>query len=69
LSKDLDAKRIAYAKAGIREYWVVNLKHRLVKVLRNPIDEDYSEELTFFDGKISPLEFPEIQVLVLQLLG
>lgn len=69
LSKDLDAKRKAYAKAGIREYWVVDLKNRLVKVLRNPIDENYSEEVTLVDGEISPIAFPEIKVLVRQLLS
>lgn len=69
LGKDLDAKRKLYAKAGIREYWVVDLKNRLVKVLRNPMDENYSEELTLLDGEISPIAFPEIKILVRQLLG
>jgi Uma2 family endonuclease len=69
LSKDLDAKRKAYAKAGIREYWVVDLKNHLVKVLRNPIDENYSDEATLLDGEISPIAFPEIKVLVRQLLS
>lgn len=69
LSKDLDAKRKAYAQAGIREYWVVDLKNRLVKVLRNPIDENYSDEVTLLDGEISPIAFPELKVLVRQLLS
>lgn len=69
LSKDLDTKRKAYASSGIREYWVVDLKNRLVKVLRNPIDENYSDEVTLLDGEISPIAFPEIKVLVRQLLS
>jgi Uma2 family endonuclease len=69
LSKDLDAKRKAYAEAGIQEYWVVDLKNRLVKVLRNPINNNYSDEVTLFDGEISPMAFPEIKVLVRLLLS
>lgn len=40
-----------------------------VKVLRNPIDENYSDEVTLLDGEISPIAFPEIKVLVRQLLS
>ncbi len=67
LSKDLDAKRKAYALAGILEYWVVDLKNRLVKILRNPIDGNYSHEVTLQEGEISPLAFPDIKVLVQRL--
>jgi Uma2 family endonuclease len=69
LSKDLDAKRKAYAKAGIIEYWVVDLKNYLVKVLRNPIDGNYSHEVALLDGEICPIMFPEIKVLVRQLFS
>ncbi|BAY86021.1 hypothetical protein NIES267_55270 [Calothrix parasitica NIES-267] len=55
LSKDLDTKRKAYAHAGIQEYWVVDLKNRLVKVFRNPVDGNYIEEITLTDGEISPI--------------
>jgi Uma2 family endonuclease len=64
LSKDLDAKRKLYASSGIREYWVVDLKNRLVKVLRNPIHGNYSDEFTLVDGEITPIAFPEIKILV-----
>ncbi|MGH8001956.1 MAG: Uma2 family endonuclease [Brasilonema sp.] len=69
LSKDLDAKRKTYAYAGIKEYWVVDLKNRLLKVLRNPLDGKYSDEVTLSEGEISPLAFPEIKVLVQRLLN
>jgi Uma2 family endonuclease len=69
LSKDLDAKRKLYAQPGIAEYWVVDLKNRLIKVLRNPIDENYSNEVTLLEREVSPLAFPEIKVLVLRLLN
>lgn len=69
LSKDLDAKRKIYAKAGIREYWIVDLVNRLVKVLRQPIDGNYTDEVTVSNSEVSPLVFPEIKVLVERLLS
>lgn len=68
LSKDLDAKRKTYAAAAIKEYWIVDLKHRQVKIFREPVDGDYRCELTLTDGEISPLAFPEITVSVQRLL-
>ena len=69
LAKDLDTKRKTYAQAGIREYWVVDLKTRLVKVFRDPIEGDYRSELTLQTGEISPLAFPDVKVSVQKLLG
>lgn len=68
LSKDLDTKRKAYACAEIKEYWVVDLKNRLVKVFRNPVDGNYIEEINLTDGEISPIAFEEIKVSVKKLL-
>ena len=64
LSKDFQDKRITYASAGIREYWLVDLKNRQVKVWRNPVNNDYFEELTFTDGFITPMAFPKITVKI-----
>ncbi|MGB3650720.1 MAG: Uma2 family endonuclease [Rivularia sp. (in: cyanobacteria)] len=69
LSKDLDTKRKAYARAGIKEYWVVDLKNRLVKVFRNPVDGNYIEETTLTSGEISPIAFEEIKVSVKRLFN
>jgi Uma2 family endonuclease len=69
LSKDLDAKRKAYAKAEIPEYWIVDLKNRCVKIFRNPHDGNYTSELTLTDGEVSPLAFPDIIVSVSRLLN
>jgi Uma2 family endonuclease len=69
LSKDLEAKRKTYAQAGIREYWVVDLNNRLIKVFRNPIDGNYSNEVTLYEGEVSPLAFPEITVSVQRLFS
>ena len=68
LSKDLEVKRKVYASAEIKEYWIVDLKYRQVKVFREPIAGDYTQETTLTKGEINPLAFPEISVSVRQLL-
>ena len=68
LAKDLDAKRYTYARAGISEYWVVNLKERCVIVLRTFEAGDYQQESVVSDGFLSPLAFPEVQISVWRLL-
>ena len=68
LNKDLETKRQTYAKAEIPEYWIVDFKNRLVKILRNPINGDYQFEVTLSQGEVSPLAFSEIVVSVQRLL-
>lgn len=68
LSKDSENKRITYATVGIPEYWLVDLKNRQVKVWRQPIDRDYQVEITFTNGEVSPLAFPQISVSIPRLL-
>ncbi len=69
LSKDLDAKRKAYALAEIPEYWVVDLKNCLLKIFRNPTDGDYTSEVTLSNGEVNPLAFPNIIISVRRLLN
>lgn len=68
LAKDMDAKRKTYAKEGIQEYWIVDLKNRAVKVLRHPDQGDYQTEDTFTNGMIYPLAFPTVEIAVQSLL-
>jgi Uma2 family endonuclease len=68
LTKDLEIKRKIYAAALIPEYWVVDLKNQQLKVFREPINGDYSRELTLTFGEISPLAFPEIKISIQRLL-
>lgn len=67
LNKDLDAKKKAYAMAGILEYWVVDLQNHLLKVFRNPVNGSYTNEVTLVDGEVSLVSFPEIKIPVKQL--
>ncbi|MDM7461271.1 MAG: Uma2 family endonuclease, partial [bacterium] len=40
LRTDRDIKASLYAHAGIPEYWIVNLKERVVEVYREPVSDD-----------------------------
>jgi Uma2 family endonuclease len=64
LEKDLETKSKIYAKAGIQEYWVVNLKKLHLVVFREPLDEEYTTKFTLTTGTIQPLVFPDIIVAV-----
>jgi len=68
LTKDLEVKSKTYAKAGIREYWVINLKRMELVIFRDPSDEDYREKRTLTDGEVSPLAFAEVSIAVNRLL-
>jgi Uma2 family endonuclease len=68
LAKDKELKRLLYAKAGIIEYWVVNLQDRQVIVHRDPIDGDYRSTQTLTTGSITMLAFPDVSIDVSQLL-
>ncbi|URD53842.1 Uma2 family endonuclease [Chroococcidiopsis sp. CCNUC1] len=69
LNKDLDAKRKTYATTEIQEYWVVDLKHRQLKVFRTPSEGDYTLEETLIAGEISPMTFPDVVISVPLLFG
>jgi len=63
LSYDRRVKVPLYAKAGIREVWVVDVENRLVYVHRNPVKGKYHEALIVKSGDaITPSAFPEMTV-------
>ncbi len=68
LSKDLEIKRKTYAIAGIRDYWVVDLNNRQLRVFRDLADGDYYAETILSSGTVSPLAFPDLAISVQRLL-
>ena len=68
LSKDLDEKKRLYADAGILEYWVVNLRDRVLFVFRQPAMGTYQLEQTLSQGELTPLAFPDLMISVDRLL-
>lgn len=69
LKKDSDLKTAIYAKAGIREYWIVDLSNQQTIVFRNPHKGKYTEEYTIREGTILPIAFADIFVSVERLLS
>ena len=64
LEKDLNIKIKIYAQAGIKEYWVVNLKKRQLVVFTEPQDGDYANKSTYSEGVIYPIAFSKIAINV-----
>ncbi|NET30493.1 MAG: Uma2 family endonuclease [Cyanothece sp. SIO1E1] len=69
LGKDRNEKRKAYASAGIREYWLINLQQIQLEVYRHPQDGDYQNCQVWTAETIQPLAFPEVSIPVKQLLS
>jgi Uma2 family endonuclease len=69
LEKDLETKSKIYAEAGIQEYWIVNLKKLCLVVFRQPLDSEYTTKMTFTEGTIQPLAFPDVSISVSQIIN
>lgn len=65
LKRDLEIKAPAYARSGLGECWILDVKGRCLYVLREPGAEGYGVELRLRDGEaIAPLAFPDCPVKV-----
>jgi Uma2 family endonuclease len=69
LAKDLNTKQQIYARAGILEYWVVNLKASELIVFRGAGANGYDTEDRLNSGSIAPLSFLDIEVEVKRLFS
>jgi Uma2 family endonuclease len=69
LKFDCETKGKAYAQAGITDYWVLDIVKRQLYVFRQPNEEDYQSKVILAEnGIISPLQFPDLQIGVLEIL-
>ena len=69
LEKDLHLKSQIYAREGIPEYWVINLKTRELIVFRDPAGGDYQSQQTMTNGVIYPVCFPDVEIAIASLLS
>ena len=70
LRYDRKTKLRVYAKAGVREYWIVNLIDRCVEVHRSPHELGYRQREVKRSGQDLALEqFPDIVFAVDEMLG
>jgi Uma2 family endonuclease len=62
---DRHEKGLAYARAGIEQYLLVNVENNTIEDYRNPNDDGYGMKQTYKTGdKFSLLAFPKIEVAV-----
>ena len=69
LNIDLERKQFTYARASIREYWVVNVDAQQLIVFRQPSGGRYQIRQTLEAGTLYPLAFPEIEVSAKKIIG
>ena len=69
LRMDRGKKANVYARAGIADYWIVDLNHRCVIVHRQPTGEGYQEVVAYNESEeVALLACPEVPIAVSQLL-
>ena len=70
LRMDQQRKLPTYARMGIQEYWIEDLKNHMLHVYRDPAGNDYKTCFTLPPtDSVSPLAFPDISFKVEDLLG
>ncbi len=70
LAVDRRVKLPLYARAGILETWLVDLRHHRLHVHREPTADGYRVTRTLPRGeRIAPLAFPDREIAVADLLG
>lgn len=58
---DTGAKALIYAEAGVEDYWVVDIPHRVVHVFRDPCDSGIESRQQFSArARVKPLQLPKI---------
>jgi Uma2 family endonuclease len=63
LRYDLQLKAPLYARHGIPEYWVIDLKGRQVRFFRSPESGQYADVTsTGTPGVVAPVALPEVQI-------
>ncbi|MFN8526203.1 MAG: Uma2 family endonuclease [Chloroflexota bacterium] len=67
---DLGTKASLYARSGVVELWVVNLKEESLVVHRKPTDHGYSDVTVLRSGdRVAPIALPDLTIDVAELLG
>lgn len=70
LYEDRREKMILYARAGIPEYWIVNIPDLQFEILRGPSDSGYTERQVLKIGDhAASLAFPDLQIPVAEAFG
>ncbi|MGK7881259.1 MAG: Uma2 family endonuclease [Crocosphaera sp.] len=62
LKKDLEQKIITYARNGIPEYWVIDLKNKKLIVHTQIKNSRYSQITEYLSGKITSQAFTDLEI-------
>ena len=62
LQKDLEEKIITYARNGILEYWVIDLRNKKLIVHTQPTNGIYLQVVEYRSGAIAPQAFTDIEI-------
>ena len=57
-----------YVNEGIQDYWVVNLKRRVLRVYRDPQDGEYQSQQELVEGMMRPLALSDVAIDAARLL-
>lgn len=68
LAYDRDKKLPLYARAGIPEFWIVNVSKRQIEVFREPNYLGYEVHSIITEGPVAPGAFPDAKIDVTELL-
>jgi Uma2 family endonuclease len=69
LKYDTEVKDKIYARSGIPDYWVLDLKNRQLHIFRNPTPTGYTSHLILTEpNQITPLAFPQIALVLTNIL-
>ncbi|AGY59206.1 Uma2 family endonuclease [Gloeobacter kilaueensis] len=63
LARDRTQKAAIYARAGVADYWILNVNQKQVYLLRQPAGDTYTQISTWVSGAaLSPLLFPDVSI-------
>ena len=69
LKRDTEFKAKVYAKAGINDYWVLDITNRQLYAFREPTASGYqNQQILSDDATISPVAFPNVTINVSEML-
>ena len=68
LKKDLEQKVTTYARNGISEYWVIDLKNKKLIIHTQPSKDKYLQIVEYQSGTVTPQAFADIKIAVDKLL-
>ncbi len=64
LEKDRSVKSPLYAKAGIKEYWIVDLVNKKIEIYREPVEDEYHfKQIISKKDQIVTADFKDLNIL------